>query len=204
MEKIQMCGFFCQEVILSSIYIIETAKILRSSMQPNTRRTFHQLIIINTVIIIMDVCLLGLEGASLYILETLCKGVVYSIKLKLEFAILGKLVRFVGGAEAPDALRKNSVGFVNTDTEHKPSSGQDQDMADMNIKEFVNLDKVATNVTNPSQPVDSVTSRRKSARQSGLDGFEIDFARFEHVENVAVLADDSSSASSSGRKHEIV
>ena len=56
MEKIQMCGFFLQEVILSSIYIVrllspswllckplilaqlETVKILRSSVQANTRR----------------------------------------------------------------------------------------------------------------------------------------------------------------------
>lgn len=65
MEKIQMCGFFCQEVILSSIYIIETAKILRSSLRPNTRKTMQQLVLVNAIIIFMDLGLLGLEAASL-------------------------------------------------------------------------------------------------------------------------------------------
>ena len=65
MEKIQMCGFFCQELILSSIYIIETAKILRSSLQRDTRKTMQQLLLINAIIIIMDLGLLGLEAASL-------------------------------------------------------------------------------------------------------------------------------------------
>lgn len=96
-----MAGFFCQEVILSSVYIIETRKILYSSLRPGTRITMRQLVIINFLIIILDLGLLGLEAASLYILETLVKGVVYSIKLKLEFAILGKLVNFVRSNEPP-------------------------------------------------------------------------------------------------------
>jgi hypothetical protein len=43
----------------------------------------------------MDILLLGFEFANLYILEASFKGVVYSIKLKLEFAVLGKLVQLV-------------------------------------------------------------------------------------------------------------
>lgn len=68
MEKLQMCGFFIQEVILSGIYIIETIKILKSSVQQNTKRLMYQLMAINILIIIMDLGLLGLEAASLYIL----------------------------------------------------------------------------------------------------------------------------------------
>ncbi|KAK3697194.1 hypothetical protein LTR37_017595 [Vermiconidia calcicola] len=189
MEKIQMCGFFCQEVILSAIYIIETAKILRSSLQPGTRKTMQQLILINAVIIIMDLGLLGLEAASLYILETLTKGVIYSIKLKLEFAILGKLVKFVGGSKTSEEARKASVGFV--DTERKSSTIGD----DMNINEFVDLARVETDVTHPSLPADSLQPRRKNPRAQGGD-FEYDFARFEHVEDVMAFDDTSSSASS--------
>jgi hypothetical protein len=37
----------------------------------------------------MDIALLGVEFANLYIIEVTFKGVVYSIKLKLEFAVLG-------------------------------------------------------------------------------------------------------------------
>lgn len=189
MEKIQMCGFFCQEVILSSIYIVETVKILRNSLQPNTRKIMQQLVLINAIIIVMDLGLLGLEAASLYILETLTKGVIYSIKLKLEFAILGKLVNFVGGSRPDEEMRKSSVGFVNPD---RKAGAIDQDM---NIDEFVDLRKVHTDVTHPSRPSDSAPSRRKSTRPQGMD-FEYDFARFEHVEDVTSLAESSTSSSS--------
>jgi hypothetical protein len=189
MEKIQMCGFFCQEVILSSIYIIETAKILRNSLQAGTRRTLQQLVLINAVIIVMDLALLGLEAASLYILETMTKGVIYSIKLKLEFAILGKLVKFVGGSKAADEERKASVGFVQTD---RGSTSID---TNMDIREFVDLNRVATDVSHPSRPSESMPSRRKTSRIGGGD-FEYDFARFQHVEDITALEEVDSSSSS--------
>lgn len=188
MEKIQMSGFFCQEVVLSSIYIIETARILKHSLQPNTRKTMQQLIIINVIIIVMDLGLLSLEAASLYILETLFKGVLYSVKLKLEFAILGKLVKFVGGSRADSTARQGSVGFISTNGNKGASTGISQDM---NLDEFVNLDKLHTDVTHPSRSSESNHSRRKVPRQRGMD-FEFDFARFEHEDTATVLPDHDS------------
>ena len=191
-----MCGFFCQEVILSSIYIVETVKILRNSLQPGTRKTMQQLIAVNVIIIIMDLALLGLEAASLYILETLTKGVLYSIKLKLEFAILGKLVNFVGGNRADstdytdEKMRKSSVGFVATG---QKTSSIDQSM---DVNDFVDLNKVNSDISHPSRPSGSHASRRKSTRAThGMD-FEYDFARFEHVEDATRLDEVSSSGSS--------
>lgn len=46
-----MAGFFCQEVILSSIYIVETFKLLQTSLQSDTRVTMRQLVAVNAVII---------------------------------------------------------------------------------------------------------------------------------------------------------
>ena len=184
-----MCGFFCQEVILSSIYIVETVKILRSSLQPNTRKIMKQLVLINAIIIIMDLGLLALEAASLYILETLVKGVIYSIKLKLEFAILGKLVNFVGGSRPEEEMRKASVGFVNAD---RKTSTFNQDM---NVNDFVDLQKIRSDVTHPSRPSDSIASRRKSTRAHGMD-FQYDLARFEHVEDLTSLEESGHSSSS--------
>lgn len=43
----------------------------------------------------MDIAVLSLEYCNLFIFEEAVKGVIYSIKLKLEFAILGKLVQLV-------------------------------------------------------------------------------------------------------------
>ncbi|KAF2650229.1 hypothetical protein K491DRAFT_707674 [Lophiostoma macrostomum CBS 122681] len=114
MEKIQMVGFFVQELILSLIYIKETVRLLRLSeavikgeveagsvvdesnlSSRSVRKTMNQLIIINAIIIAMDIALLAVEFANLYLIETTLKGVVYSIKLKLEFAVLSKLVQLV-------------------------------------------------------------------------------------------------------------
>jgi hypothetical protein len=64
-----MAGFFLQELVLSTIYIIETVKILKASLQPGTRTTMKQLVVINIIIIILDLGILALEAASLYILE---------------------------------------------------------------------------------------------------------------------------------------
>lgn len=114
MEKIQMVIFFVQEVILSGIYIREAIRLLKLSetvqndvqghdnvpehahlRNANVRKTMYQLLAINVIIISMDLALLGVEFANLYLIETTLKGVVYSIKLKLEFAVLGKLVQIV-------------------------------------------------------------------------------------------------------------
>lgn len=97
MEKIQMCGFFLQEVILSTLYIVYASRLLRNSMRPDAKWFLIQLLGLNVIIIFMDIALLASEAASLYLYETILKGTIYSIKLKLEFAILGKLVDFVGG-----------------------------------------------------------------------------------------------------------
>lgn len=205
MEKIQMSGFFCQEVVLSSIYVVETFRILRTSLQPDTRTTMRQLLAINAVIIAMDLGLLGLEAASFYILETMLKGVVYSIKLKLEFAILGKLVSFVGGGQRAVGgdyqggseydPRKYSVGFVSTTTApncRKRRDRREEDDEVMlgnmdHISEFVDLDRVAGDVTRPSRSTDS--GPRSRGGVSGLDDDEHDFARFEYVEDVTTLRD---------------
>ncbi|KAK7737371.1 hypothetical protein SLS53_006675 [Cytospora paraplurivora] len=205
MEKIQMAGFFCQETILSSIYIVETFKILRTSLQHDTRTTMKQLVAVNAAIIVMDLALLGLEAASLYILETMLKGVVYGIKSKLEFIILGKLVRFVsGGRPSIDQSasgmhhgpRNGSVGFMSTTTattcrrkRDRRVEREEDFLGDMDhISEFVNLERVASDVTRPGRST-GYRSADTGRRWMGFHHDEHDFARFEHVEDVTTLRD---------------
>lgn len=215
MEKIQMAGFFVQEIILSGIYIIETSKILRTSLQPNTKRTMYQLITINVVIITMDLGLLGIECASLYILETLVKGVVYSIKLKLEFAILGKLVSFAIGQRpgSDGGLRATSIGFLGEPTAEKKGSrgggayahghghghghsrARSDDFNDIDVSDFVDLNRMSTNITHPSaSPTHDGATRRKTSRISHNSDYNM--ARFRHVEDVSSLGDSDSRESS--------
>jgi Na+-translocating ferredoxin:NAD+ oxidoreductase RnfA subunit len=55
-------------------------------------RTMWKLMIINLIIITLDCAFLTLEYLNLSVLEQTFKGIAYSYKLKIEFAILGKLV----------------------------------------------------------------------------------------------------------------
>ncbi|KAL4742651.1 hypothetical protein BDV11DRAFT_210884 [Aspergillus similis] len=97
MEKIQMTGFTIQEVIISVLYVWETIRMLQLTSSRENRKIMHQLVGINVMIVTMDLVLLGIEYASLYAIQITLKGVVYSVKLKLEFAVLGKLVDVVHG-----------------------------------------------------------------------------------------------------------
>ena len=190
-EKVQMMGFFIQEIILSSIYIYETLRIIRTSVQQNTRRIMYELFLINIFIICMDIALVGVEFANYYIIETILKGAIYSIKLKLEYAVLRKLVSFVtGGGSSSRAhddshCRRMSVaaGF---DTGGESSSSEDNKSASVangnpDVPDFVDPRKSIADTTHaPSTPA----KRKKSVLTTslGLTDSEISLAGFEHVE----------------------
>ena len=188
MEKLQMCGFFIQEIVLSSIYIVETVKILRTSLQNNTRRLMYQLIAINVLIIIMDLGLLGLEAASLYILETIFKGFLYSLKLKLEFAILSKLVKFVGRGDSGGAQRRGlgSIAYIGENDLGPPTTEKSSGLStshqnnEHDVSDFVDLSRTRTDYTHATP----VSARRNSPRH-GVTDFDMDMARLEHVETVS-------------------
>lgn len=122
MEKIQMTGFCLQEFIISGLYIWETLRMLRLDPDSTKRKIQYQLLAINLIIIVLDVGLLVAEYMNFYIMETMLKGAIYSIKLKLEFAVLGKLIHLVhnhawkpkpstGPSEMPDFVDATRVTF---------------------------------------------------------------------------------------------
>ena len=91
-EKIQMTGFCIQEFIISGLYVREVWRLSRVLVHESSRQTMWELLVINLVIIALDIALLTLEYLGLSVLEQTFKGTAYSFKLKMEFAILGKLV----------------------------------------------------------------------------------------------------------------
>jgi len=95
MEKLQMTGFCIQEFILSGLYIRETIRMLQISQDRRKRMIMWQLLSVNVLIIAMDIALVSIEFADLYHIQITLKGAIYSIKLKLEFAIFGKLIQVV-------------------------------------------------------------------------------------------------------------
>ncbi|KAH0538450.1 hypothetical protein FGG08_004948 [Glutinoglossum americanum] len=100
MEKIQVSGFFLQEVIISGLYIFETRKLLGpagSFRKEKIRRVMRHLIYINLLIIVLDIVVLITAYANLFDIQVTFKGAVYSIKLTIEFAILNELIKLAGG-----------------------------------------------------------------------------------------------------------
>lgn len=104
----------------------------------------QQLIGINVLIIMMDVALLGIEYASLFLYETILKGFLYSIKLKFEFAILSRLVDAAGGRETAG---RNSIATAATflddsDGRRLPNGGPRRNTQD--VPHFVDPSKADT------------------------------------------------------------
>ncbi|KAJ5818649.1 hypothetical protein N7474_004240 [Penicillium riverlandense] len=155
MEKIQMTGFCLQEFILSGLYIWETVRMLRLDPDRTKRKIMYQLLIINLIIIVMDLGLLIAEYMNFYIMETMLKGAVYSVKLKLEFAVLGKLIHLV----------HNHVW--------KPESFS----GPSELPDFVDATRVTSDLTHAAPP--------KAARGGPhwMDADDISIAMFEHSPN---------------------
>lgn len=83
-----------QEFIISALYIWEARKMLQSIARvkrEEARTVLYHLICVNVLIIVMDITLLGTEYANQYAIQTTYKSTLYSVKLKLEFAILNRL-----------------------------------------------------------------------------------------------------------------
>lgn len=93
MEKIQLTGFCIQEIIISGLYIWETNRMLKLNPESDSRKIIFNLFAVNLACILMDIALIAIEYANFYMYQTTLKATIYSIKLKLEFAVLGKLVK---------------------------------------------------------------------------------------------------------------
>ncbi|KAJ6000699.1 hypothetical protein N7481_001108 [Penicillium waksmanii] len=168
-EKFQMTGFFVQETILSLIYIIATVKLLQGSFREKSRQRMYLLVTINIVIILLDVGLLSIEYASLLILETILKGVFYSIKLKLEFAILGRLVSFVrsGQRGAVECASDNTgtSSFSGQRTQTSQTRSMDQGLEEGHTRHLEDM----------SQTHDTTCVPRRPPQSQGSSGSQIPF-----------------------------
>jgi len=125
LERIQMTIFCTQEFIISGLYVYETVRLLKFvHMGTQTRRTMWQLFTINVIIVLLDIGLLAVEYKNLLNYERTFKSVVYTIKLKLEFAILNKLIQIVGeGTSRNSVLQYADGGQSDGDTHRSPSGG---------------------------------------------------------------------------------
>ncbi|KAJ5473798.1 hypothetical protein N7475_003364 [Penicillium sp. IBT 31633x] len=112
MERVQLVGFCVQESIISGIYVWETIKLLRLRPQGRRYGILNELLIINLVILMLDIAVVAIEYVGFYAVQVMFKPVAYSIKLKLEYAILGKLVA-IARCDSED-LHSSDVNEMNS------------------------------------------------------------------------------------------
>ncbi|KAL6697226.1 hypothetical protein J3F84DRAFT_368355 [Trichoderma pleuroticola] len=127
-ERIEIIVFFLQEIMLSSLYIYETLKLLRLGgsfgNRQSSRRLLKNLILVNVLVMVLDVTIVVLEFAGLYDFQISYKPFAYSVKLKLEFTVLNRLVELTSGGRqmnsngqcASSSGRSNSTGSAILDT----------------------------------------------------------------------------------------
>ncbi|KAF5020129.1 hypothetical protein F66182_7840 [Fusarium sp. NRRL 66182] len=97
-ERIQLAGFCIQETIISGLYIWETSRGLKpifAVKKAMERKIIRYLIIVNVLVILLDISLIVTQYMSHFNIQTTYKPVVYSIKLKMEFVVLNKLLLLV-------------------------------------------------------------------------------------------------------------
>jgi hypothetical protein len=110
-EKIQLSVFITQELIISGLYLWETSSMLkleRTIGNNGTRIVLRHLLLVNVIVILLDFSILGLEFANLFEIQTAWKPLVYSVKLKLEFSILNRLVELTRSARSGDPNNSHS------------------------------------------------------------------------------------------------
>ncbi|KAG7404267.1 hypothetical protein Forpe1208_v015645 [Fusarium oxysporum f. sp. rapae] len=124
-EKIMLFGFATQELIISSLYMWETRKMLRL-ITPNSsdtaRRVMKHLIYINILIILMDISIIGTELGGAHAIQTTYKSAVYGVKLKLEFPVLNQLRAIVKRGGCSCNCSRPQISFI-TDEAMTPRPG---------------------------------------------------------------------------------
>ncbi|KAF2255458.1 hypothetical protein BU26DRAFT_584265 [Trematosphaeria pertusa] len=126
-EKVQITIFFLQEVIISGLYLYKTSKLLRAECGirgRNSRLVMTHLIWVNVMIIILDITLLAIEYAGYYDVQVVYKAAVYSIKLKMEFSILNRLLDLFQGRIHDSSDDPRSHPTVHGHTTFKRSAGK--------------------------------------------------------------------------------
>lgn len=97
-DKVQIAIFFAQEFAISVIYIYETIRLLGSGGEIKRnplRQLLAHLILVNILVLILDITLLGIQYSGYYEIQTTYKAAAYSLKLKIEFSVLNRLVGIV-------------------------------------------------------------------------------------------------------------
>jgi hypothetical protein len=130
-DKVQVGVFFIQESIISAFYIYETVRLLgpvREMKRNPLGKLLAHLIFVNALVLVLDATLLGTEYSGHFEIQTTYKAAIYSVKLKVEFSVLNRLVSTVtnkGLAFSNPSHNSNShpLEFLTNTVAHSANSG---------------------------------------------------------------------------------
>jgi hypothetical protein len=110
-EKVQVTIFCLQELIISAIYIKACFSFFDTEHRlygDAVRKMRRHLLMVNVVVILLDIPILILEYTGMYNLQTAYKAFVYSVKLKMEFRILNRLIEMTRARDDMDRFHNSS------------------------------------------------------------------------------------------------
>ncbi|RYP67885.1 hypothetical protein DL771_006993 [Monosporascus sp. 5C6A] len=203
-EKVEVTIFFVQELVISSLYIICTAKYFQDEKVLGKKGggMWYHLILVNALVIALDVTTLALEYANLYDMQTAYKGMAYSVKLKLEFSVLNDLINVAksrqGGRHRAynpycssnlahsdaDAMQMTPIKSTHRETQIEFPMKNDKDDTSGSAAR-VSTGKMASNPTGVSTGIIRVTTKTDVTSEE-LCGYEMNRkANFDSLEGVS-------------------
>ncbi|OHF02576.1 integral membrane protein [Colletotrichum orchidophilum] len=119
-EKVELVVFTIQETIIAYLFLYEGYKSLKplSAIKPKavTNMVWH-LASLFAVVFLLDTGLIVLEYHDKFEIQTMCKPFVYSVKLKVEFIVLNKLLSFTRmsacDCRGPESIPSNELADNN-------------------------------------------------------------------------------------------
>lgn len=173
-DKIQIVIISVQETIISIIYIYETVLLLggEGTRAPGPlRKLLRHLIIVNVVALIFDVTLLAVQFSGHYEIQTTYKTAVYSVKLKIEFSVLNRLVSIVKHKDLLSnrrTLGHNTPSFCRWTGSKKSHTG------------------TGGNNTGGFTQMDDLSLKDQSGKEPSVKTYE---ASVDHVETIGLVDD---------------
>ncbi|KAJ5934899.1 hypothetical protein N7466_004446 [Penicillium verhagenii] len=163
-ERIQLIGFSLQELILSGIYSYEAVRLLHLRPRGHYRGILVQLLVVNLVMVLMDAAVIAVQYTGMSDIQFTLKAMVYSVKLKLEYAILNKLVVFAEKMSGSNSAPTDLSDFV--DLSFRPNQPPADSDSQARIIEDLDLN-IATQRVRPASK-QSLSDPRSSSSGTPL------------------------------------
>ncbi|KAK1994609.1 integral membrane protein [Colletotrichum falcatum] len=115
-EKVELVAFTLQETIIAALFLYEGYKSLKplSAIKPKAVSSMvRHLAALFAAVLLLDAGLIILEYNDKFEVQTMCKPFVYSVKLKVEFVVLNKLLAFTRmsscNCRGPETIPSNTL-----------------------------------------------------------------------------------------------